>query len=412
MKIYKDGNLWFEATSPNELLSMCQTIANSLRNNYFTNVETMNLIASARSVYQVETMPSEPTINTVYYVGTQAPYDVKLVDSNGNIVNLGDGDADFSNFYTKAECDNRYLYKQDFLNTMYPKGSIYITYENKNPSTFLGGTWVLIGGQDANLNYYPAFAIATDTEGTTISESLPNIKGTANTTLMNSTANSGAFKKANIQQNTLKFQIGSSYGIDTADYVFKANQSNPIYQDDAHVNVNAIKLFFWRRTDDAPIVYNTGNITTDTTLLPTATNDHIPTSKAVVDYIYREIDRTNDMSLTVSYPNVSSVVYKKATEIYEGSRHFINIVVDLQWTGGSVSEFQNIQILAVSGIPLPQDLCHDFAFLFKSSHQSLAGNIAGSTDSFLSTAGAMHLYGAHNWTLNSWKLRTEFKYEI
>ena len=206
MKIYKDGNLWFEATSPNELLSMCQTITNNLKNNYFSNVETMNLIASARSVYQVETMPSEPTINTVYYVGTEAPYDVKLVDSNGNIVNLGDSDADFSNFYTKAECDNRYLYKQDFLNTMYPKGSIYTTYENKNPSTFLGGTWVLIGGQDANLNYYPAFAISTDTEGTTISESLPDIIGASSETLVNSANAYGAFSKGLFSQNSIKYQ--------------------------------------------------------------------------------------------------------------------------------------------------------------------------------------------------------------
>ena len=149
----------------------------------------------------------------------------------------------------------------------------------------------------------------------------------------------------------------------------------------------------------------------DTALLPTATNDHIPTSKAVVDYIYREIDRTNDMSLSVVYTNVSSVTYKKATEIYEGSRHFMEIVIDLKWTGGQVAEFQNVQILTVSGIPLPQDLCHDFAFLYKSS-QNLNGNIAGSTDNFLSTTGAMHLYGAHNWTLNGWILRCKFKYEI
>ena len=410
MKIYKDGNLWFEATSPNELLSMCQTIANSLRNNYFTNVEIMNLIASARSVYQVETMPSEPTINTVYYVGTQAPYDVKLVDSNGTVVNLGDSDADFSNFYTKAECDNRYLYKQDFLNTMYPKGSIYTTYENKNPSTFLGGTWVLIGGQDANLNYYPAFAISTDTEGTTINESLPNITGGfGNVVTQGFRGKTGAFETGGNDNGIFgSTQAPSNYG---SQVNFDASRVSTIYQNNAHVNVNAIKLFFWRRIDDAPIVFNTGNITMDTTLLPTATNDHIPTSKAVVDYIYREIDRTNDMSLSVVYTNVSSVTYKKATEIYEGSRHFMEIVIDLKWTGGQVAEFQNVQILTVSGIPLPQDLCHDFAFLYKSS-QNLNGNIAGSTDNFLSTTGAMHLYGAHNWTLNGWILRCKFKYEI
>lgn len=409
MKIYKDGILWFEAISPNELLSICQTITNNLRNNYFSNVETMNLIASARSVYQVETMPSEPTINTVYYVGTQAPYDVKLVDSNGTVVNLGDSDADFSNFYTKAECDNRFMYKQDFLNHNYPKGSVFTTFLNINPSTFLGGTWVLIGGQDANLNYYPAFAISTDTEGTTIDESLPNITGVCNTTIVDSSSRSGAITKSNFLQNSLKYQSGST-GMDKCDLTFNASGSSPVYQNNAHVNVNAIKLFFWRRIDDAPIVYNTGNITMDTAITSTATNDHIPTSKAVVDYVYREIDRTNDMSITLVYSNISSVTYKKATEIYEGSRHFMEIEANIQWTSGNVSEFQDLLILTVSGIPLPQELCHDFAYLFK-PNQSTA-DLAGSTDNFLKTTGAMHLYGAHIWTLNGWTLKVKFKYEI
>ena len=66
--------------------------------------------------------------------------------------------------------------KQDFMTQLYPQGSVYITYEYKNPGEFLGGTWELIGGEDADKNYYPAFAISTDTAGTTIDESLPNVK--------------------------------------------------------------------------------------------------------------------------------------------------------------------------------------------------------------------------------------------
>lgn len=29
------------------------------------------------------------------------------------------------------------------LDVLFPVGSAYLTYENKNPSTFLGGTWAL-----------------------------------------------------------------------------------------------------------------------------------------------------------------------------------------------------------------------------------------------------------------------------
>ena len=296
MKIYKDGELYVEITSPDELLGMYQTIANNLRNNYFSNVEVMKLIASARSIYQVATMPSEPTINTVYYVGTEAPYDVKLVDSNGTVVPLGNSDADFSNFYTKTECDYRFLDKQNFLNNLYPKDSIYPTWSYKNPSTFLGGTWELIGGQDANLNYYPAFAIETDTAGTTISESAPNIKASYRpggnwpiTNLRTDASNNptvvnGAFSLTN-EEITLMISSTTATTVKPKVMNFDASNSNPIYQDGAHVNVNAIKIFFWRRTDDAPIVFNTGNITMDTELDENATDNNIPTSKAVVDYV-------------------------------------------------------------------------------------------------------------------------------
>ena len=42
MKIYKDGVLWYECISPEQLLAMIQTIANSLQNNYYTNVDVFD----------------------------------------------------------------------------------------------------------------------------------------------------------------------------------------------------------------------------------------------------------------------------------------------------------------------------------------------------------------------------------
>ena len=171
-----------------------------------------------------------------------------------------------------AEALDTKLDKVNFLNKIYPKGSIYITESNTNPSTFIGGTWELIGGEDADKNYYPAFAINTDAAGTTIDESLPNIKATLSSEeainpdggmlIANGKYTDGAARALNIRTSARygqtsypitagEVELGS--GQWAAGYNFDANRSSSTYQDGAQVNVNAIKLFFWKRTDDAPI---------------------------------------------------------------------------------------------------------------------------------------------------------------
>lgn len=194
-------------------------------------------------------------LNTYYIVQLSSGgnvYRKYFIDKNDNAINLGTTD-DLTNYYTKTETDNKFLDKQNFLNKLYPKGSIYITYENKNPETFLGGIWELVGGQDSLLNYYPAYAIITDTAGTTISETLPNITGQ----LQSNRLGNGDFTlKSGVFNDTVAIeQAGADYSVstNTSRIDFKASNSSSIYQNNAHVNVNAIKLFFWQRTDDAEI---------------------------------------------------------------------------------------------------------------------------------------------------------------
>ena len=162
--------------------------------------------------------------------------------------------------------------KQSFINSLYPKGSIYITESNTNPSTFIGGTWELIGGEDADKNYYPAFAIATDSAGTTINESLPNIKANADADYwyINSAKASGAFSHyatgtAHWGDSSGNYPYGvkfdASKGQTNADGTTYVPQTASTYQDGAQVNVEAIKLFFWKRTDDAPIAMMLETIT-------------------------------------------------------------------------------------------------------------------------------------------------------
>ena len=170
--------------------------------------------------------------------------------------------------------------KQDFMTQLYPQGSVYITYEYKNPGEFLGGEWELIGGEDADKNYYPAFAISTDTAGTTIDESLPNIKsgefgndtggqGRGEVMSRGGAVNAAAYTGSSVQypapQGTSTgprtFTFDASKGQTNADGTTYVPSTASTYQNGAQVNVNSIKLFFWKRTDDAPVAMMLETIT-------------------------------------------------------------------------------------------------------------------------------------------------------
>lgn len=202
------------------------------------------------------------------------------------------------------------LDKVNFINNLYPKGSVYITYEYKNPSTFIGGEWELIGGEDADKNYYPAFAIATDSAGTTINESLPNITGkftaydyaggwhegaTSTRQTLNPSANAGGSETP---------WIG---------YTFNASTSNSTYQDGAQVNVNAIKLFHWRRTDDGTIVEQITPLDVDVEDVlwegsqGAATNVTITLSQSIGDYKYLKFYSRKDENNMVDNVDVKDI---------------------------------------------------------------------------------------------------------
>lgn len=70
-------------------------------------------------------------------------YNVRMMASGGTKGKNGDGTLNIS--AGKLTLNSKELaLKEDFLNKVYPVGSIYLSVNNVNPSTFIGGTWELI----------------------------------------------------------------------------------------------------------------------------------------------------------------------------------------------------------------------------------------------------------------------------
>lgn len=215
-----------------------------------STIEFTNISGDTAFSVQLPPMKASLSAGTNIHIEEGEEFDTISVSGASSITSSSTEVVQSKAIY--EELDKK-LDKINFINNIYPKGSVYITYEYKNPSTFIGGQWELIGGEDANKNYYPAFAISTDTAGTTINESLPNIKGSValQSAFNNTFAAAGAFT----QDTTLFEEVIDGSGARKRGTIwFNAHNSNSTYQDGAQVNVNAIKIFFWRRTDDATIV--------------------------------------------------------------------------------------------------------------------------------------------------------------
>lgn len=122
------------------------------------------------------------------------------------------------------------------LNTIYPVGSLYLTTNSTCPLEVLGvGTWVLEAADRVLQGAGSRGAV-----GTTVDESLPNIKGNFNTS--DAWGGTGAFTitgdkgydPASTRRNYTKVQIDAS-------------KSSSTYQDGAPVQQNAYLINVYRR---------------------------------------------------------------------------------------------------------------------------------------------------------------------
>lgn len=135
---YKAGNLFTSATSSYEVAF---GIKDKFMNDYswqiFTVAPTYSLINFGKDGRSLTFFGQDGnSANTLTINGDLAIDSVKENTSSTKLL-VADGSTVMYRDWNKLV--------NSIKNAMYPVGSVYITYNNTNPSTFLGGTWVQFG---------------------------------------------------------------------------------------------------------------------------------------------------------------------------------------------------------------------------------------------------------------------------
>ena len=162
--------------------------------------------------------------------GTKAQYDAIVTKDANTLYNITD-DTDVS---------------LTILEALYPVGSIYITTANTCPLSALisGSTWVLVG-QDRVLQGAGLRGVV----GTTLNESLPNIKGTTRIVHDQGISDNAYEQGVFYQGNSIGAGIPTRYsGATGYELGFNASLSSSTYQDNAPVQPDAYLVNIFRRT--------------------------------------------------------------------------------------------------------------------------------------------------------------------
>lgn len=164
--------------------------------------------------------------------GTKAQYDAIATKDANTIYNITDDTNP----------------TQALLETIYPVGAIYIGTMNICPLSALFGTWQLVA-QDRVLQG----AGTRGSVGTTINESLPNVKGRAADNISAADASSlnnsveGAFYYGELKNASNVYYAGKATNENMA-LCIDASRSSSTYQDNAPVQQDAYLVNIWQRT--------------------------------------------------------------------------------------------------------------------------------------------------------------------
>lgn len=127
------------------------------------------------------------------------------------------------------------------LNKVYPVGSVYISWQNVSPASFLGGSWAQLSD-----GYW--LRASTSGGGGTVSAGLPNLKGYVQSANAYYWSTDG--KLFNM---TNSINCGEYWGTSrthNSRASFNASAYNSIYSDSVNtVQPPSYKVYMWRRTE-------------------------------------------------------------------------------------------------------------------------------------------------------------------
>lgn len=137
-------------------------------------------------------------------------------------------------------------YIDNLLKSIYPVGSLYFTVNSTCPLAALFGTWQLVA-QDKVLQG----AGTRGSVGTTLNESLPNIKGKFWSDLSQGNLDNqgtGAFAGEEVSSPTIIPPGGNVVDDCNNRWTFDASRSSSTYQDNAPVQQDAYLINVFKRT--------------------------------------------------------------------------------------------------------------------------------------------------------------------
>ena len=247
INIYKSGKIEIVAFKAATFLKLSNTTVKSQTkiissNSIKVNSNVTLYLESEQEVWTAGKKDGSVTLQMKNVPTTEIPYTLQVIETSA------EGLFEVINAYVPAvptktsqlTNDSGFITAADIGNALYPVGSIYMSVNNTNPSTFFGGTWVSWGagrvpvGVDTNDT---DFATVEQTGGEkthtlTVSE-MPSHKHTVE-----------ALGSGTTQQELTAFNVGTTSGIDSyagTDYTGGGQ---------AHNNLQPyITCYMWKRTE-------------------------------------------------------------------------------------------------------------------------------------------------------------------
>ena len=234
----------------------------------------------------------------------------------------GGGDATWGNIggniNNQTDLNNEFVKKSTFLNTIFPTGTVLLTYNKVSPATYIGGEWELI-----EEGYYPVATVQNTIEARLLNAELPNIKGDfASRGLTDGDfVNHGAFGVRNVVTRTSQsygtnqsqsFAFDASKGQVNADGTTFVEQENSVYKDGGKVQPKSILLYMWRRVDNGTLTYNFVNISfSENDFITDPSTGQISLRNAIYYYTPNEIPKADNTGKLISSGiNINDIVLK------------------------------------------------------------------------------------------------------